>query len=106
MNKEKLKTFVREVAELRRILARGDDIEEGTLTVELSNNDLAAIVYALSQCWLTEYVSAVKGYERILDLVGDVSSAILVADAAVNMDKGLSALLGGKENPEAEGDGA
>ena len=106
MNKEKLKSLVRETGELRRDLAAGAEIEKGTLTVELSNRDLAAIIYALSSTWLSEYVSQVEGYTVMLDLLGEASSTILVADAATGMEKGLDALLGGKANPEVEGDGA
>ena len=98
-----MKTFVREVAELRRELAAGAEIEEGTLTVELSNRDLAAIVYALAQCWLSEYISGAEGYRTIIDLVGEASSTILAADA--DIDGAINQILG-KENPEAEADGA
>ena len=103
MNKEKLKHLVRETGMLRADLAAGASIEEGSLTVELSNRDLAAIVYALAQCWLTEYVSGVEGYEVLLDFLGEASSTILAADADV--DGAINQILS-KENPEAEADGA
>lgn len=103
--RKKIIQLIRETAELRHeVLAHG--IEEGTLTVELTNRDLAAIVYALSCCWISEYVAASPGYREILDMVGDASATILAADAGPQIDKAINEILSGKENPEVDGDGA
>ena len=100
----KILKLVRETAQMRRELI-DHGIEEGTLTVELSNRDLAAIVYALSCCWISEYVAASPGWEEMLSMVGDASATILVADAGPQIDKAIDSILG-KTNPEEEADGA
>ena len=105
MTREKIIRVIRETADLRReLLARG--IEDGSLTVELSNRDLSAIVYALACTWISEYVAASPGYEEMLAMVSDVSATILAADAGMQVDRAIEQILGSKENPEVDGDGA
>lgn len=103
MNKEKIVRLVKETGELRKgLIASG--VEDGSLTVELSNRDLAAIVYALSSAWISEYISGAEGYRVILDMLGDASSTILAADA--DIDGAIDQILSGRENPEEAADGA
>ena len=96
MTREKIIQVIRETAALRReLLARG--IEDGSLTVELSNRDLSAIVYALACTWISEYVAASPGYEEMRQLISGASDTILAA--------AIEQILG-KHNPEVDGDGA
>ena len=104
MSREKIIKLIRETAELRReLLAYG--VEEGTLTVELTNRDLSALVYALACTWISEYVAASPGYREIMDMVGDASATILAADCGPQIDRAIDQILG-KHNPEVDGDGA
>ena len=104
MTREKIFQVIRETAALRReLLARG--IEEGSLTVELSNRDLSAIVYALASTWISEYVNGFEGYEEMRSMISSASDAILAADAGTQVDKAIEQILG-KHNPEVDGDGA
>ena len=95
---------IRETAALRRdLLAHG--IEEGSLTVELSNRDLAAIVYALSCTWISECVNGLEGHEKMRQLIGGASDTLLAADCGPQVDRAIDQILG-KHNPEVDGDGA
>ena len=102
--RQTLLTVIRETAALRReIITRG--VEEGSLTIEFTNRDLAAIVYALSCTWISEYVSGIEGYEEMRSMISSASDAILAADAGTQVDKAIEQILG-KHNPEVDGDGA
>ena len=89
----KIVKLAKETAQLRAELLVAE-IEEGTLTVELSNADLSAIVYSLALSWLSEYVNGMEGEERILNLIGGASSAILAADAAPHIEDAINRILG------------
>ena len=104
MTRTNILQVIRETAALRRdLLAHG--IEEGSLTVELSNRDLSAIVYALACTWISEYVSGLEGHEKMRQLISGASDTILAADAGTQVDKAIEQILG-KHNPEVDGDGA
>ena len=103
--RQTLLTVIRETAALRReLITRG--VEEGSLTIEFSNRDLAAVVYALSCTWISEYVSGIEGYEEMRRMISSASDAILVADCGPQIDRAIEQILGGRENPEEEADGA
>ena len=104
MTREKILKLIRETAALRRdLLAHG--IEEGSLTVELSNRDLSAIVYALACTWISEYVNGLEGHEEMRQLISGASDTILAADCGPQIDRAIDQILG-RQNPEVEGDGA
>lgn len=96
----RLRQFAAEVAALRREIVKGIP-EDDPITVTLSAEHMAVVIYSLGSAWLSEAISRIDGYEAITTALGRVSAEIMHADLGPQIDKFIDETLGGEGEGEA-----
>ena len=89
----RIREFAKEVSALRREVVLGIP-DDDPVTVTLSAEALAVVIYCLANAWLGEAIARMEGYEKIVTAIGKVSTEIMHADLDPQIDKFIDDVLG------------